>query len=116
MEILEALFSFALISFILSFIIGLIILLLANLKQEKQINTDELFFYSIIGGTFSGLIGGLLGHYLGLKFASQVDGMFIGLSGIGEVINYFQIFLPCWILSTLGGAMLAVIFSNKDTK
>ena len=114
MEILEALFSFTLISFILSFIIGLIILISANLNQEKQINTDELFFHSIVGGTLGGLIGGLLGHYLGLRSASQVDGMLIGLSGIGEVINYFQIFLPIWIFSTIGGTTLAINFLNRD--
>ena len=113
-ESVEALVVLTIITFPLSLIVGLIISFLAYSNIETKAKAGELFFKSIFGGFIGGLVGGGIGGYLASESASTADGLFGGLSAISEVINYFQIFAPCWIFSTFGGAALAIKLLNKS--
>ena len=104
---------FILITLALSAFIGWLFLISTKPNSNIQ-KKEETFVNSTIWGLLSGLIGGLIGHYLGSKSASNVDELFGGLSAIGAVTNYFKVFLPCWIISTLGGAALGINFLDLD--
>ena len=113
-QLIEELFAITIITFPLSLIIGLVISRLVKSNIETREKADKLFFNSTAGGFIGGLIGGLIGHHLGSESALNVDGLFGGLSAIGAVTNYFQVFLPCWIFSIFAGAALAINFPNQD--
>ncbi|MEM9509232.1 MAG: hypothetical protein AAGA16_16360 [Cyanobacteria bacterium P01_E01_bin.35] len=101
---MQSVIIFILITLGLSAIFGWLCLVL----NKSNINTQEkrkFFKNSTVGGFIAGLFGAFIGHYLGLKSASTVDGLFIALAGIARLIEYLKFFLPCWILSILGGAI-----------